>query len=246
VTKEFPSRLVSQQVRRSSLQANSTRPVFDVQVFLNRPGLQKKQGTFRKDQVLFRQGEAAAHVLYLQHGAVKLTVINPLGKERILEILEAGDFFGVRSLSSGAIYATTATAVSPRAVLVIEKNGMMRVLRAEHELSDRFIASMLKRNMRVEGAPVDRLFNGTEKRLARALLLLAPYDKPGNPQKVLRKVTQETLAEMIGTSRTRVNHFMNKFRKLGFFQYNGEIQINNSLLRVVLHDQAFGSDDSGA
>ena len=194
--------------------------------------------------MLFTQGEAAAHVLYLQHGGVKLTVVNPLGKQRILEILEPGDFFGVRSLSNEAIYTTTATATSLTTVLVIEKNEMMRVLHAEHELSDCFIASMLKRNMRVEDALVDRLFNGTEKRLARALLVLAHYDKRGTPQKVLPKVSQEVLAAMIGSSRSRVNLFMNKFRKLGFIQYNGDIQINNSLLRVVLHDQTFSADDS--
>ncbi|MGB8849670.1 MAG: Crp/Fnr family transcriptional regulator, partial [Candidatus Acidiferrales bacterium] len=167
---------------------------------------------------------------------VKLTVVNESGKEAVVAILGPGDFFGEGCLAGQLICKATATAIAPTTVLVIEKNEMNRVLHGEHEFSDRFIAYMLARNIRVEEDLIDQLFNSTEKRLARTLLLLARYGAQGHPQKVLGKVSQETLAEMIGTTRSRVNFFMNKFRKLGFIKYNGEIKIDNSLLSVVLHD----------
>jgi CRP-like cAMP-binding protein len=151
-------------------------------------------------------------------------------------MLGPGDFFGEGCLAGQSICIATATAISPTTVLVIEKNEMTRALHEQHELSDRFIAYMLSRNIRVEADLVDQLFNSTEKRLARTLLLLARYGAQGHPQSVLPKVSQEMLAEMIGTTRTRVNFFMNKFKKLGFVRYNGEIHVNNSLLSVVLHD----------
>jgi CRP/FNR family transcriptional regulator, cyclic AMP receptor protein len=167
---------------------------------------------------------------------VKFTVVNESGKEAVIAIFGPGDFFGEGGMAGQTLRMGTATAIVPTIVLVIEKDEMIRVLHAEHELSDRFITQILARNIRVEADLVDQLFNSTEKRLARTLLLLARYGKEGQPERVLQKVSQETLAEMIGTTRTRVNLFMNKFRKLGFIEYNGEIKINESLLSVVLHE----------
>jgi CRP-like cAMP-binding protein len=174
--------------------------------------------------------------MFLQKGGVKLSVVNESGKEAVVAILGPGDFLGEGCLAGQSICMATATTISPTNLLVIEKNEMIRVLHEEHEFSDRFIAYMLARNIRVEEDLIDQLFNSSEKRLARTLLLLARYGAQGHPQRVLPKVSQEMLAEMIGTTRSRVNFFMNKFRKLGFIQYNGEIHVNNSLLRVVLHE----------
>ncbi len=174
--------------------------------------------------------------MYIQEGGVRLTVVNESGKEAVVAILGPGDFFGEGCLAGQSVCIATATTIAPTTVLVIEKNEMIRALHEEHQFSDRFIAHMLARNIRVEEDLIDQLFNSSEKRLARTLLLLARYGAPGQPQNVLPKVSQEMLAEMIGTTRSRVNFFMNKFRKLGFIQYNGKIQINKSLLSVVLHD----------
>jgi CRP-like cAMP-binding protein len=191
---------------------------------------------FRGKETVFAQGDSAQSVMYIQEGGVKLTVVNEVGKEAVVAILGPGDFFGEGCLAGQSNCMATAAAIAPTTVLVIEKNEMIRVLHQEHEFSDRFIVYMLARNIRVEEDLIDQLFNSTEKRLARSLLLLARYGAQNQPQKVLAKVSQETLAEMIGTTRSRVNFFMNKFRKLGFIKYNGEIHINNSLLSVVLHD----------
>jgi CRP/FNR family transcriptional regulator, cyclic AMP receptor protein len=207
-----------------------------VQLFLESAGLGRKVSKFRAKETVFAQGDPATNVMYIQEGGVKLTVVNETGKEAVVAMLGAGDFFGEGCLAGQSICMATATAISPTTVLVIEKSEMTRVLHQEHELSDRFIAYMLSRNIRVEEDLVDQLFNSTEKRLARTLLLLARYGAQGHPQRVLPKVSQEMLAEMIGTTRTRVNFFMNKFKKLGFIRYNGEIHVNNSLLSVVLHD----------
>jgi CRP-like cAMP-binding protein len=175
--------------------------------------------------------------MYIQDGGVKLTVVNETGREAVVAILGPGDFFGEGCLGGQHICMATAATIAPTTVLVIEKSEMIRVLHEEHEFSDRFIAYMLARNIRVEEDLIDQLFNSSEKRLARTLLLLARYGAPGDPQKSLPKVSQETLAEMIGTTRSRVNFFMNKFRKLGFIHYNSrKIHIDNSLLSVVLHD----------
>ncbi|MGD0909526.1 MAG: Crp/Fnr family transcriptional regulator [Candidatus Acidiferrales bacterium] len=192
---------------------------------------------FEAREGIFSQGAPGTHVIYIREGGVKLTVVNTAGKEAVVEILGKGDFFGVRCLTDQTVYTATATAIMPTTLLVIEKGEMIRVLHAEHEMSDRFIANMLARNARGEDALIDHLFNSSEKRLARTLLLLARYGKPGQPRKVLPKVSQEMLAEMIGTTRSRVNFFMNKFRKLGFIQYNGDIHVNDSLLNVVLHEE---------
>jgi CRP/FNR family transcriptional regulator, cyclic AMP receptor protein len=209
---------------------------FDAQVFLESVGVSRRVAEFRKKQAIFSQGDAADSVMYVQKGSVKLTVVNETGKEAVVAIFGSGDFFGEGGMAGQTVRMGTATAIVPTTILIIEKDEMMRVLQTEHSLSDRFITYMLSRNIRVEADLIDQLFNSTEKRLARTLLLLARYGKEGQPERVLQKVSQETLAEMIGTTRSRVNLFMNKFRELGFIEYNGEIKINKSLLTVVLHD----------
>jgi CRP/FNR family cyclic AMP-dependent transcriptional regulator len=221
---------------RSPKKANSAVPVFDVKVFLDSAGLGRKVSKFEAKETLFAQGDPAKNVLYIQDGGVKLSVVNESGKEAVVSILGPGDFLGEGCLASQSICMATATAVAATTVLIIEKNEMIRALHAEHEFSDRFIAHVLARNIRVEEDLIDQLFNSSEKRLARTLLLLARYGAPGQGKTVLPKVSQATLAEMVGTTRSRVNFFMNKFRKLGFIEYNGEIHVNNSLLSVVLHD----------
>jgi CRP/FNR family cyclic AMP-dependent transcriptional regulator len=193
---------------------------------------------FGPKETVFAQGDPATNVMYIQEGSVRLSVVNETGKEAVVAVLGTNDFFGEGCLAGQPICMATATAIAPTAVLVIEKDKMIRALHEEHELSDRFINYMLARNLRAEEDLIDQLFNSSEKRLARTLLLLARYGARGQPEKVLPKVSQEVLAEMIGTTRSRVNFFMNKFRKLGFIQYNnhGEIYIDQSLLSVVLHD----------
>ena len=207
-----------------------------MKLFLDSAGLGRRLEKFRAKQIVFTQGDPAKNVIYIQEGGVKLSVVNKIGKEAVVAVLGPGDFLGEGSLAGQSVCMATATAIAPTTVLVIEKSEMIRVLHREHEFSDRFIAHMLARNIRVEADLVDQLFNSSEKRLARTLLLLARYGSPGQTQKALPKVSQEMLAEMIGTTRSRVNFFMNKFRKLGFIQYDGEIQVNDSLLSVVLHD----------
>ena len=207
-----------------------------MKLFLDSAGLGRRLEKFRAKQIVFTQGDPAKNVIYIQEGGVKLSVVNKIGKEAVVAVLGPGDFLGEGSLAGQSVCMATATAIAPTTVLVIEKSEMIRVLHREHEFSDRFIAYMLARNIRVEADLVDQLFNSSEKRLARTLLLLARYGSPGQTQKALPKVSQEMLAEMIGTTRSRVNFFMNKFRKLGFIQYDGEIQVNDSLLSVVLHD----------
>jgi CRP/FNR family cyclic AMP-dependent transcriptional regulator len=209
---------------------------FDPQVYLESVGASRTAKNFKRKQPIFSQGDRADSIVYVQNGGVKLTVVNESGKEAVVAIFGPGDFFGEGAMAGQTIRMGTATAIAPTTVLVIEKDEMTRVLHAEHELSDRFIAYMLARNIRVEEDLIDQLFNSTEKRLARTLLLLARYGKEDQPEQVLQKVSQEMLAEIIGTTRSRVNLFMNKFRKLGFIEYNGKIKINSSLLTVVLHE----------
>jgi CRP-like cAMP-binding protein len=210
--------------------------VFDAQAFLDSAGVARKVKEFKKAVLVYSQGDAADSVMYLQEGSVKLTVISEGGKEAVIAILGPGDFFGEGCLAGQSVRMGTATAIAPSTVLVIEKREMFKVLHEQHELSDRFISFMLARNIRIEEDLVDQLFNSSEKRLARTLLLLARYGKEDQPHGVLPRVSQETLAEMIGATRSRVNFFMNKFRKLGFIKYNGGLQINTSLLSVVLHE----------
>jgi CRP/FNR family cyclic AMP-dependent transcriptional regulator len=209
---------------------------FDAQTFLDSAGVSRNIKEFKRAEAVYAQGDAAESVLYLQSGGVKLTVINEVGKEAVVAILGPGDFFGEGCLAGQPIRMGTAAAVMPSTVLVIEKSEMFKVLHAEHGLSDLFIKFMLARNIRIEADLVDQLFNSSEKRLARTLLLLARYGTQDQPHGVLPKMSQEVLAEMVGTTRSRVNFFMNKFRKLGFIKYNGGLQINTSLLSVVLHE----------
>jgi CRP-like cAMP-binding protein len=182
------------------------------------------------------QGDICKEVFYIQKGGVRLSVVNEAGKEAMVAVLGPGDFFGEGCLAGQPLRIGTATAIAPTTALLIEKKEMIRALHAEHAFSDRFITYMLSRNIQVEEDLVDQLFNSSEKRLARTLLLLARYGKEDKPHGVLPKVSQEVLAEMIGTTRSRVNFSMNKFKKLGFVKYNGGLQINTSLLNVVLHD----------
>jgi CRP/FNR family cyclic AMP-dependent transcriptional regulator len=215
---------------------NAKVPVFDAQAFLDSAGVARRIVEYRKSQKIYSQGEQAKNVLYIQKGGIKLSVVNEVGKEAVVALLGPGDFFGEGGIAGQAVRMGTATAITPTTLLVIEKKEMIRVLHAEHAFSDRFLAYMLSRNIRIEQDLVDQLFNSSEKRLARTLLLLARYGKQDQPQKMLPKVSQETLAEMIGTTRSRVNFFMNKFKKLGFIKYNGGLHINTSLLSVVLHE----------
>ncbi len=174
--------------------------------------------------------------MYIQKGGVKLSVVNGFGKEAVVAMFGPNDFFGEGCMAGQSIRMGTATAITPTTLLVIQKEELLRVLHAEHELSDRFIGYMLARNIRVEEDLIDQLFNSSEKRLARTLLLLARYGEQEQPNRILSKVSQKTLASMVGTTRSRVNFFMNKFRKLGFIEYNGKIKVNKSLLTVVLHE----------
>jgi CRP/FNR family transcriptional regulator, cyclic AMP receptor protein len=210
--------------------------VFDAQAFLDSAGIARRVKEFKRAEVIYAQGAAAESVMYIQNGGVKLAVVNEAGKEAVVAVLGPGDFFGEGSLAGQSVRFGTATAITPTTVLIIEKDEMFKVLHEEHDLSDRFILYMLARNIRIEEDLVDQLFNSSEKRLARTLLLLARYGKEDQPHGVLPLVSQEMLAEMVGTTRSRVNFFMNKFRKLGFIEYNGGLQINTSLLSVVLHE----------
>src|SRR6202162_3408290 len=209
---------------------------FNAQSFLDSAGLSRRVVEYRRSEKIYSQGESIRDVLYIQKGGVKLSVVNEVGKEAVVAMLGPGDFFGEGGMAGQVVRMGTASALIPTTLLVIEKQEMMRVLHAEHAFSDRFVAYMLTRNIRIEQDLIDQLFNSSEKRLARTLLLLARYGKQDEPQKMLPKVSQEMLAEMIGTTRSRVNFFMNKFRKLGFIKYNGGLHINTSLLSVVLHE----------
>jgi CRP/FNR family cyclic AMP-dependent transcriptional regulator len=209
---------------------------FDAQAFLDTAGVLRKVKEMKKAEIIYSQGEAAKNVMYLQEGGVKLSVVNGAGKEAVVAILGPGDFFGEGCLAGQTVRMGTATTITASTVHLIEKREMLKVLHEEHALSDQFIAFMLARNIRVEEDLIDQLFNSSEKRLARTLLLLARYGKEDQPHGILPPISQETLAEMIGTTRPRVNFFMNKFKKLGFIKYNGGLQVNTSLLSVVLHD----------
>jgi CRP-like cAMP-binding protein len=214
--------------------------IFNAQAFLDSAGLSKTIVEYHRNEVVFTQGDASDSVMYIQKGGVKLSVLSKTGREAVVAMLGPSDFFGEGCLAGQTIRIGTATAITPTTVLEITKNQMVKVLHEQHALSDRFIAHMLSRNVRIEQDLIDQLFNSSEKRLARALLLLARYGKQDKPRQVVAKISQETLSEMVGTTRSRVNFFMNKFKKLGFIEYNGDlnagIQINSSLLSVVLHD----------
>jgi CRP-like cAMP-binding protein len=213
-----------------------TQRLFDAQRFLDSTGSAKKVVKYEPASIVFSQGDPALSVLYVQQGGVRLSVISETGKEAVVALFGAGDFFGEGCLAGQPVRMATATAIAETTVLVVEKRRMLQLLHDQSGFSDRFITHMLARNIRIEEDLVDQLFNSSEKRLARTLLLLARYGKQDKPHRVVPKVSQEVLAEMVGTTRSRVNFFMNKFRKMGFIEYNGGIKINNSLLSVVLHD----------
>jgi CRP-like cAMP-binding protein len=215
-----------------------TTRTFDAQAFLDSAGISKKVVEYAPLAVIFSQGDPGDSVMYIQKGAVRLSVLSHAGKEAIVGMLGAGDFLGEGALAGQPIRMGTATAVSATRVLIVPKKQMIQLLHDAPGFSDRFIEYMLSRNIRIEEDLVDQLFNSSEKRLARTLLLLARYGKEDKPHGVLPKLSQETLAEMIGTTRSRVNFFMNKFRKLGLIEYNGGLKINTSLLSVVLHDSS--------
>jgi CRP/FNR family transcriptional regulator, cyclic AMP receptor protein len=221
--------------RQSNPRPAQPLPTFDLHTFLDSAGIARKISKYRRSAVIFSQGDPATDVFYIQEGSVKLSVLSRTGKEAVVGMLGPGDFFGEGCLAGQPRRMATASAMSPSAVLVIEKPQMLEMLHTQPSLAERFLSHMLTRNIRIEEDLVDQLFNSSEKRLARALLLLARYGKEDQPLRV-PKVSQETLAEIVGTTRSRVNFFMNKFRDLGFIEYNGDIKVNSALLTVVLHD----------
>jgi CRP/FNR family transcriptional regulator, cyclic AMP receptor protein len=223
-------------MKRKKFKNNRSVGAFDPQAFLDTAGAARKVIDYRRGETIYSQGDVAETVMYIQKGGVKFTVVNGAGREAVVAMFGPTDFFGEGCMAGQPLRMGTTSAITPTTVLAIQKKELLRVLHSEHELSDHFISYMLARNIRVEGDLIDQLFNSSEKRLARTLLLLARYGKQEQPDRILAKVSQETLAGMIGTTRSRVNFFMNKFRKLGFIEYNGKIKINRSLLTVVLHD----------
>jgi len=211
---------------------------FNAQAFLDSSGVAKTVVHYRRGEGIFAQGDECQHVMYIKDGGVKLSVLSKTGREAVVAMLGPGDFFGEGCLAGQATRMGSATAITPSAILLVRKSKMVQLLHKQHAMSDRFISHMLARNIRIEEDLIDQLFNSSEKRLARTLLLLARYGKQDKPARVVPKISQETLAEMVGTTRSRVNFFLNKFKKLGFIEYDGELplKINSSLLSVVLHD----------
>jgi CRP-like cAMP-binding protein len=209
---------------------------FDAQAFLESAGVSKRIVEYRRGEVIFTQGDPCEHVLYIQKGNVKLSVISKAGREAVVAMLGAGEFFGEGCLAGQPVRMGTAAATTDSTILLVDKDQMVGLLHKQHALSDRFIAHMLARNIRIEEDLVDQLFNSSEKRLARTLLLLARYGKHDKPTRAIPPISQETLAEMVGTTRSRVNFFMKKFQRLGFIDYKDGLKVNNSLLTVVLHD----------
>jgi CRP-like cAMP-binding protein len=209
---------------------------FDPQAFLTRIEKGKTTREYRSKQVVFCQGDPADAVFYVQSGKVKLTVVSTRGKEAVVGVLERGSFFGEGCMAGQPLRVSTASAIQAASIIRVERNTMVRVLHEEPEFAELFTAYLLSRNVRIEEDLVDQLFNSSEKRLARILLLLAHFGKESRPETVIPKVSQETLAAMIGTTRSRVSYFMNRFRKLGFIHYNGGLQVHSALLTVVLRD----------
>src|SRR5690349_22442218 len=223
-------------MKRKKPAKNGAVAPFNAQEFLDTAGVARKIQEYRRGESIYSQGDAAETVMYVQKGGVKLSVVNGSGREAVVAMFGPTDFFGEGCMAGQTVRMGTAAAVTPTTILVIDKNELLRVLHTEHNLSDHFIRYMLAHNIRVEEDLIDQLFNSSEKRLARTLLLLARYGKQDQPVRILPKVSQETLASMVGTTRSRVNFFMNKFRRLGFIEYNGRITVNKSLLTVVLHE----------
>lgn len=215
---------------------SSKQTPFEVEKYLQTAGIARTIKNYHKGQVIFSQGERCHGVMYVQRGGVKLTVTSSEGKEAVIALMYAGEFFGQGCIGGQPFRSATAVAGESTSVLVIGKGEMIRVLHDEHEFSERFVSHMLRRNIRAEEDMADQLFNPSEKRLARTLLLIAHYGKEDQSEKIVAKISQKTLAEMIGTTRSRVSFFMNRFRKLGYIKYNGGLEIKSSLLRIVLHD----------
>ena len=215
---------------------NDTALAFDPKAFLTRIGNGKTKREYRSNQVVFSQGDTADAVFYIETGKVKLTVVSTRGKEAIIGVLERGSFFGEGCLAAQPLRMATASAIQPTSIVRVSKSAMVRLLHGEPEFAELFIAYLLSRNVRIEEDLVDQLFNSSEKRLARILLLLAHFGKESRPETVIAKVSQETLAAMVGTTRSRVSYFMNRFRKMGFIHYNGGLQVHSALLTVVLRD----------
>ncbi len=209
---------------------------FDAHAFLNSPRIGRKVTDYPSGTNIYSQGDPSDAIFYIQNGSVKLSVLSAAGREAVVGVLGPGDFFGEGALAGQPVRLATATSMGASTILIVPKRQMIRLLHQERTLSDRFIAYMLARSSRLEEDLVDQLFSASEKRLARTLLLLAQYGKPKGPRRVLPRISQEVLAEMVGTTRSRVNFFMNKFRKLGFIDYNGSLKIHRALLSVVLHD----------
>jgi CRP/FNR family transcriptional regulator, cyclic AMP receptor protein len=218
------------------MESNSKLP-FDLQAFLATANGGRTISTYRANQTIFSQGESADSVFYIQKGKVKLTVLSEQGKEAIVAILGTGDFCGEGCLAGQPQRMATAAAMADSRIMRLEKVAMIGLLHDEPEFSERFMSHLVARNVRVGADLVDQLFNSSEKRLARLLLILAKFGKDGKPEPVIAKISQETLAEMIGTTRSRVSFFMNRFRKMGLIDYNGHLEIHSSLLNVVLHDE---------
>jgi CRP/FNR family transcriptional regulator, cyclic AMP receptor protein len=210
--------------------------VFNAQAFLDSAGISRKIVEYRRTEAIFTQGDLCEHVLYIQKGGVKLSVLSKAGREAVVAMLGPGEFFGEGCLAGQAVRMGSATATTDSTILLVNKDQMVRLLHKQHALSDRFIAHMLARNIRIEEDLIDQLFNSSEKRLARTLLLLARYGKHDKPVRAVPPISQETLAEMVGTTRSRVNFFMKKFQRLGFIDYTDGLKVNNSLLTVILHD----------
>lgn len=213
------------------------KPAFDVEAFLATAGLGRRSVQLQPKQTFFSQGDPADSIFYLQEGRVKVTVVSQTGKEATITLLSAGDFVGEESLAAvSGLRLATATAITACTALKIGRNEMIRAMHEENDFSDLFLKFLLERSMRIQADLVDQLFNSSEKRLARILLLMAEFGKPGEPEPLIPRISQQTLAEMIGTTRSRVSFFMNRFRKLGFIDYSGRIRVHKSLLNVVLHD----------
>ena len=210
---------------------------FDPKVFLTKVNGGRTISKYRVNQVVYEQGAPADSVFYIQNGKAKVTVLSDLGKEAVVALLGAGDFFGEGCLTAQTVRMATVSALTESVIVRMAKESIIRVIHEEPSFAELFISHLLARNVRVEEDLVDQLFNSSEKRLARTLLLLANFGKEGEPEPILAKISQETLAEMIGTTRSRVSHFMNKFRKLGLIDYNGHIEVHRSLLNVVLHEK---------
>jgi CRP-like cAMP-binding protein len=224
--------------RKLASGSTSGMSAFNAEAFLKSTGVSTKVAQYGRGDAVFTQGDPCKHVMYIQAGGVKLSVLSKTGREAVVAMLGPGDFFGEGCLAGQPVRMGTATAITSSTILLVAKEKMVRLLHSEHAMSDRFISHVLARNSRIEEDLIDQLFNSSETRLARTLLLLARYGKQDKPVRVVPRISQETLAEMIGTTRSRVNFFLNKFKKLGFIEYDGELplKVNNSLLSVVLHD----------